>query len=180
MKYIKKFFESKEILEDLRQCFENLSDLPGFYLEHSGGFDNSLYLKHTENKFEYDFDILDEIEESLDRASDLNLKFNRSWIEPSKSTYMSSLVCLKSSALEIDGMDYWLGEEFPDPSKMFFIKYPTYRKCVNNQEGIDDLRRMLMRESKNKGRKSVNIKYPISKEDILYSTSLKSILFLFF
>lgn len=186
MKFIRKFLENKEISEDLRQCFENISDLPGFYLEHAGGFDNSFYVKHTENKFEYDFDLLDEIEESLDRAGDLNLEFNRSWIEPSESKYMSSLISSKKNAIEIDNEYCWQGEIFPDPNKLFFVKYPTYRKCLDNQKGIEDTRRLLIRESKTKsGRmgtelKSRDIKYPIFKEDILYSTSVKSILFLFF
>lgn len=174
MKYIKKFFESGEIPEDFKYCFDNLGDMSGFYLEHKA-FDYSLELKHTDDCFEYTYDILDEIQSSMDRAKDLNLRFSRSFVTPSESKYMSSVVCPRKSALEIDAMDYWLGEEFPDPNKIFFTKYPAYRKCWLDKHPITEA--SVMRNGREK---RMSIEYPLSQEDILYTTSLKSISFLFF
>ena len=188
MKYIKpkKIFESGKIPEDLKYCFDNLGDLPGFYLENEA-FEYSVKLCHVENKFNYTLDMLVEIEESLDRTKELHLKLDRSWVEPSDRSYMTSGVMSRKNAIGIDGIDYWLGEEFPEPDKLFFIKYPAYRKIYLSQKKDRTefpMWSFLQLEAKitqlRGDKKFKNIEYPISQEDILYTTSLKSISFLFF
>lgn len=182
MKYLKnkKLFESqKDLPENFLYCFDALCDLPGFYMDtESAGFDYSLKIRHTDGKFEYDLNLLDHLQEIIDRVNELNLEFNRSFINPSDKTYMSSVVCTKKRALEIDGLDYWLGTEFPAPEKMFFTKYPIYRKCHIDRQRIPTHQVESIMSSNFDERMS--IKYPLSKEDILYTTSLESISFLFF
>jgi len=179
MKYIKKFEEIKLTLkDDLGTYFYNLGDMDGFNLEYRPDDFYFFKLSHMDGSFEYNMDIFDEIQESLDRAADDGLKLDRSWIEPNIPEFMSSVACDRKTAIKNKWNSIWIpmsNNEYPSPNDLRFSKFPIYRKIY-----VDSKNKKMESMVRSNKKMDMDVEYPTSPSDFIYTNNLKSITFLFF